>query len=83
MKTGYPFLAISKKHNLDYADVLMAADYGRFLGITPRTERAQAHYKAFMAIPDEAMKDIIRASNEFVRMQDGDLFWQNGHEIRT
>lgn len=71
MKTGYPFLQIAKKHNLDYAAVLMAADYGRFNGTPPGTARSQAHYEAFKSIPDAAMEDIIAASDHFTQTQYG------------
>lgn len=83
MKTGYPFLVIAKKHNLDYGQVLMAADYGRFTGTPPGTERSQTGYAAFNSIPDAAMADINAASNHFAAQQRGEVAMSDYVDILT
>ena len=65
MKTGYPFLAIFKKHNLPYEDVLMAADYCKNMDSTCEG------YRQFMDLPNEAAADVNKAIVHFTGQQAG------------
>ena len=65
MKTGYPFLRISQKHNLDYGLVLRAADEIK-KGIVP----GKGYYQ-HIGISPAANADICKALNYFRLQQVG------------
>ena len=81
MITGYPFLRIAQKHNLDYGDVLKAADYSRAFGYIPGSIQTLEFYHAFIHMPKEALKDIQIANKEFLWMKRGDLDYNHRHEV--
>ena len=72
MKTGYPFLTISKKHNVEYADVLFVADHLKNKG---------NFHENIPALPIEVISDINKANDEFKGMQLGLFDWQAGHHV--
>ena len=75
MKTSYPFLVITKKYNLDYGQVCLAADYAKNFGPN------QTGYKAFVSIPDAALREIQTVNSQFREMQAGTRDWMDGFEI--
>lgn len=81
MKTGYPFLAISRKHNLDYGVVLKTADY-----IRKHQKDAFSDYGikelAKHNITPQILKEIDDVNYEFAAMQAGIIQWQAGHEVK-
>lgn len=82
MKTGYPFLKIAQKHNLDYGDVLKAADYNRNMGSGHiGTEKSRDEMRAFMSIPSEAMRDMLEAYEQMRDLQSGVRDFSKGHYI--
>ena len=82
MKTGYPFLKLSQKYNLDYSAVLIAADY---MKKHPQSHRYPQGIRAFAGLgpkPETILKEIDSVNYEFASMQAGFIDWQAGHEIK-
>lgn len=65
MKTGYPFLRISQKHNLDYGLVLLAADKLK------NTTVHDGDAVIFVGPVNVANTDICKAVNHFRAQQAG------------
>lgn len=73
MKTGYPFLAISRKYNLEYADVLAVAD---------RMKNLAPHEEFFVDGPmADALGDINKATTHFAAQQSGLIEMQDYVDI--
>lgn len=81
MKTGYPFLAISKIHNVDYGAVLTAAHY---LKQNPGYFAKSKAVHAFEGLNGnlDCLRAIDNANYEFAAMQAGIIQWQAGHEVK-
>ena len=83
MKTGYPFLKISRLHNIPYETILMVADYARNMGSDHTgTPRSQAEYAAFNSLSPEAMTAVSTANQEMRGMALGIFDWQAGHHVK-
>lgn len=69
---GYPFLAIAKKFNVDYSDVLKHADYLTFS--RPGSKQGYPYFPYGSPV-DFAIADAI---HEQTMVRDGYIDWQTG-----
>jgi hypothetical protein len=85
---SYPFLAIAKRYNLDYGDVLLVADMWRHPAQRNNNERG-ADKRLFMALidaPDGVIAmvevDISQANADFKAIQKGEIDWNTGEPVK-
>jgi len=79
---SYPYLSISKKYDADYSDVLLAVQrVTRGLASqwqdAPKDDEAHAIMRLVDFHPQAAAieRDIMAAAERFLRIQNGDLDW--------
>jgi hypothetical protein len=77
MISGYPYLNIARKYNLEYAVVLRLAD----LATHGRGGAMVTSLNGVRSIDEAVLDDINAAAHQFADIRSGKIDWQTGDPI--
>lgn len=79
MKTSYPYLVISRKYNIDYSIILMAAEYL----LKKNTANRLMQYNRYVILSRFIIEDIKLVTIQHNLMVEGKVDWNSGYEVVT